>query len=110
MHVLQVEDGVVPALHNLVPEHDLVQIIVLRLVLGRQVEEQLFHVPVEQRIQVSVEIECDVAQVALLPVGAVVGDVLPAKGISRSRIRMGFYRLLEQIQSRLIEESRLLTQ
>lgn len=79
MHVLQVKDGIVSALDNLIPEDDLVQFIVLGLVLGSQVQEQLFHVPVEQGVQVSIEIECDVAQVPLLPVGAVIRDILPGR-------------------------------
>lgn len=50
VHVLQIQDCIVSPFHNLVPQHDLVQFIVRRLVLGREVQEELLHVPVEQRI------------------------------------------------------------
>lgn len=85
MHILEVQDGIVATLHDFVPQDDLVQVIVLRLVFGSKIQEQLLHVPIEQRIQVSAEIECEMTQVPFLPVGAVVRNILPE---NRSRNRL----------------------
>ncbi len=71
-----VEDGVLSPLDDLIPNHDLVDGVVLGLVLRRQVEEQLFDVPVKQRRQVGLEVERQEAQVVLLSAGAVVRYML----------------------------------
>ena len=47
-----VEEGILSPENNLVPQDHLVQLIVGRLVLRRQVQKQLLHVPIEQRVQV----------------------------------------------------------
>lgn len=44
----------------------------------------MFHVPVEQWIQVSTEIEREVAQVPFLPVSAIVRNILPGIEITSS--------------------------
>lgn len=79
MHVLVVEDSVFATQDNLVPQHHLVQLILIRLILGSQVEEQLLDIPVEQGRQVRTQVERDVAQVPFLTRGTIVGNIFPAK-------------------------------
>lgn len=75
VHVLKVQIGVLAPEDDLVPQDDLVQLVLLGLVLGRQVQEQLLHVPVEQTVQVGAEIEREEAEIVLLPGGAKVRNI-----------------------------------
>ena len=51
-------------------------LVLWRLVLGGEVEEELLDVPVEERVEVGVEVEGQEAEVVLLAGGRVVGHVL----------------------------------
>ena len=66
VHGPVVEDGVLPALDDLVPQHHLVDRVARRRVLGAQVQEQLLDVPVEQRGQVGLQVERQETEVVLL--------------------------------------------
>lgn len=74
VEVLQRQLGVLAAHDDLVPQHHLVDGVRLRLVLGRQVDEQLLDVPVEQRRQVRLQVEREEAEVEFVVRHTVVGD------------------------------------
>ena len=78
VHVLEVQVGVLAPQNDLVPQHHLVEGVLLRGVLGRQVQEQLLHVPVEQRVQIGAEIERDEAEIVLLPRSAEIWHIFAA--------------------------------
>lgn len=78
VHVLEVQVGIFAPQDNLVPQDHLVQLVLLGLVLGRQVQEQLLHVPVEQTIQVGAQIERQESQIILFPGSAKVRNVFAA--------------------------------
>ena len=67
--------GLTPALQEHRQVH-LVQLVVRRLVLGRQIQEQLLHIPVEEWVEVGMQVEGEEAQVVLLLAGGVVRHVL----------------------------------
>lgn len=47
IHVFEIERRILAAQQNLVPQHHLVEFVILGLVLGRQIQEQLLHIPIE---------------------------------------------------------------
>lgn len=54
----------------------LIQLIRLRFIFGRQIQEQLLHIPVEQSTQICLQIEGDEAEIVEFLAGSVVGHVL----------------------------------
>ena len=65
VHGPVVEDGILASLNDLVPEYNLVNLVRLGLVLGGQIKEELLHVPVEQRLQVYLQVERQIAEIIL---------------------------------------------
>lgn len=63
---------------NLTHTH-LVDLIVLRLILSHQVEEELFGVPVEEWGQVRGHVKAQGTQVILLPGHSILWDILPVR-------------------------------
>lgn len=49
-HVSESQFGVFSSKNDLIPQHDLVQSIVLCCILGREIKKQLFDIPVENRL------------------------------------------------------------
>ena len=43
-----IQDGIVPSLNDFVPEDNLIQFVIISLVLGGQIQKELFHIPVEE--------------------------------------------------------------
>jgi len=74
-NIFVIEDCILPPLNDLVPNDDLVQLVARSFILGRQVQEQLLHVPVEQGAQVSLQVKDHKSHVILLPGRAVVWHI-----------------------------------
>jgi hypothetical protein len=60
-----IEDSVLLSSDNVIPEHDLIDRVALGRVLGRDVDEQLLGVPVEEAREIGLEIEREREQVVL---------------------------------------------
>jgi len=76
VHAAIVQHSIFSPENNLVPQHNLVKFVVGRLVLCGEIEEQLLHIPVEQRVEVSLEVKGKEAQIILLLASSVVWHVL----------------------------------
>lgn len=63
LHVSEVQSGVFTSKNNLIPQHHLVQRIAFCGILSRQVEKQLFHIPVKNWLQISREVKGDETQI-----------------------------------------------
>lgn len=79
VEVLQRQLSVLSTQDDLVPQHHLVDGVRLRLVLGRQVNEQLLDVPVEKRRQVRLQVEREEAEVEFVVRHTVVGDAFSVR-------------------------------
>jgi len=62
---LVIQNGVLPSLNDFVPQHDLIEFVVHSLILRRQIEEQLLHVPVEEMSQIRLQVPTQESQVVL---------------------------------------------
>ena len=74
--VLEVHPGVLAPLDDVVPQDYLVNGVVLRTVMGSQVQEYLLCVPVEYSREVTLQVEGQEPEIVLLSSSRVVGYVL----------------------------------
>lgn len=58
VHALVVQDSIFTSANDFIPQYDLVHRVSWRLILGREVQEELLNVPVEEWVKVRVQIKC----------------------------------------------------
>jgi len=75
-----VQHGVFSALNNFIPNNNLIQFVTWRLILRRKIEKQLFHIPIEQWAEISLEVKDHKAHVVLLPGCTIVRDISHQNG------------------------------
>lgn len=95
--VSQFQPVVAVAQHDVVPEHNLIDGVLLGLVMSGQVEKQLLGVPVERSTKVGVQIELEEAELADLSIVAEIGHVL---NVLIDRLNAHLHRLLVRLQQR----------
>jgi len=76
VHAAIVEHGIFAPENNLVPQNNLVQFVVGRLIFSGEIKEQLFHVPVEEGIEIGLEVESEKPQIILLLASGIVWHIL----------------------------------
>ena len=73
--ILMIQNGILSSLNYFIPNYDLIQLITRRLILGCEVEKQLFHVPVEEWAEVSLEVKYHETHIILLTGCTVVWNI-----------------------------------
>lgn len=100
VHVLEIQVGILTSLDDLVPENNLglktvsiygttlrkkepewylIQLVVCSLVFSYEEDKQLLGIPVEEGVQVGLQVEHEVAKILLLLLCAVVWNIFPAR-------------------------------
>jgi len=74
-----IQDGIFAPLNDFVPQNDLVQFIIRRLVFRRQVEKQLLHVPIEEMSQIRLQVPTEEAQVIFRAIRREIWNVFDEK-------------------------------
>jgi len=83
-----IQDGIFAPLDDFVPQNDLVQFIIGRLVFRRQIQKQLLHVPIEEMSKIRLQIPTQEAQVVFWAVRRKVGNVFDEKS-HRLNVHLG---------------------
>jgi len=70
-----IKDGILPTFDDLVPKDHLIELVVCRLVLSSQVNEELLHVPIEEMREISLQIPAQKTQVVLRSISGEIGYI-----------------------------------
>jgi len=76
VHTAIVKHSILTPKNNLVPQNNLIKFVVGRLILSSEIKEELLHIPVEQGVEVCLEVKGEEAQIILLLASSIVWHIL----------------------------------